>query len=101
MEETTNKISLALEIQEEGSRTKPELPQDCRSLQCQNGGTCVNGGDAFICDCAAGFKGRQCELCTKGRIKYSRMFVIERFVKRCFPREIRREEQTDNNEDLF
>ncbi|XP_069006982.1 sushi, nidogen and EGF-like domain-containing protein 1 isoform X4 [Embiotoca jacksoni] len=62
MEETTNKISLALEIQDEGLRTKPELPQDCRSLSCQNGGTCVNGGDSFICDCAAGFKGRQCEL---------------------------------------
>uniref|UniRef100_A0A671W0Q0 Sushi, nidogen and EGF like domains 1 n=1 Tax=Sparus aurata TaxID=8175 RepID=A0A671W0Q0_SPAAU len=62
MEETTNKISLALEIQEDGSRAKPELPQDCRSLPCQNGGTCVNGGDAFICDCAARFKGRQCEL---------------------------------------
>uniref|UniRef100_A0A3B4VL62 Sushi, nidogen and EGF-like domain-containing protein 1 n=1 Tax=Seriola dumerili TaxID=41447 RepID=A0A3B4VL62_SERDU len=62
MEETTNKISLALEIQEEGLRTKPELPQDCRSLPCQNGGTCVNGGDSFICDCTAGFKGRQCEL---------------------------------------
>ncbi|XP_029988085.1 sushi, nidogen and EGF-like domain-containing protein 1 isoform X2 [Sphaeramia orbicularis] len=62
MEETTNKISLALEIQEEGLRTKPELPQDCRSLPCQNGGTCVSGGDSFICDCAVGFKGRQCEL---------------------------------------
>ncbi|XP_041862481.1 sushi, nidogen and EGF-like domain-containing protein 1 isoform X2 [Melanotaenia boesemani] len=62
MEETTNKISLALEIQEEGLRTKPEPPQDCRSLSCQNGGTCVNGGDAFICSCAAGFKGRLCEL---------------------------------------
>ncbi|XP_068447252.1 sushi, nidogen and EGF-like domain-containing protein 1 isoform X3 [Clinocottus analis] len=61
MEETTNKISLALEIQE-GLRTKPELPQDCRSLSCQNGGTCVSGGDSFICDCAAEFKGRQCEL---------------------------------------
>lgn len=23
----------------------------------------MNGGDAFICDCAARFKGRQCELC--------------------------------------
>ncbi|XP_006790497.1 sushi, nidogen and EGF-like domain-containing protein 1 isoform X1 [Neolamprologus brichardi] len=62
MEETTNKISLALEIREEALRTKLELPQDCRSLPCQNGGTCVNGGDTFICDCAAGFKGRQCEL---------------------------------------
>ncbi|XP_034035125.1 sushi, nidogen and EGF-like domain-containing protein 1 [Thalassophryne amazonica] len=63
MEETTNKISLALEIQEEGLRTKPEFPhQDCRSLPCQNGGTCVNGGDSFVCDCTDGFKGRQCEL---------------------------------------
>uniref|UniRef100_A0A3Q4H8C9 Sushi, nidogen and EGF-like domain-containing protein 1 n=1 Tax=Neolamprologus brichardi TaxID=32507 RepID=A0A3Q4H8C9_NEOBR len=64
MEETTNKISLALEIREEALRTKL-LPQDCRSLPCQNGGTCVNGGDTFICDCAAGFKGRQCELCQR------------------------------------
>ncbi|XP_039896049.1 sushi, nidogen and EGF-like domain-containing protein 1 isoform X2 [Simochromis diagramma] len=62
MEETTNKISLALEIREEALRTKLESPQDCRSLPCQNGGTCVNGGDTFICDCADGFKGRQCEL---------------------------------------
>lgn len=62
MEETTNKISLALQIQEEGSRPKPESPRDCRSLACQNGGTCVKGGDAFICDCTTGFKGRQCEL---------------------------------------
>uniref|UniRef100_A0AAQ5Y1A3 Sushi, nidogen and EGF-like domain-containing protein 1 n=1 Tax=Amphiprion ocellaris TaxID=80972 RepID=A0AAQ5Y1A3_AMPOC len=45
-----------------GSCCLSEPPQDCRSLPCQNGGTCVNGGDAFICDCAAGFKGRQCEL---------------------------------------
>uniref|UniRef100_A0A3P8UNW3 Sushi, nidogen and EGF-like domain-containing protein 1 n=1 Tax=Cynoglossus semilaevis TaxID=244447 RepID=A0A3P8UNW3_CYNSE len=65
MEETTNKISLALEVQEEGSRTTcclSEVLPDCRSLPCQNGGTCVNQTDAFICDCAAGFKGRQCEL---------------------------------------
>lgn len=26
---------------------------------------------------------------TKGRIKYNRMFVIERFVSRCFPRKLR------------
>uniref|UniRef100_A0A3Q3WAJ4 Sushi, nidogen and EGF-like domain-containing protein 1 n=1 Tax=Mola mola TaxID=94237 RepID=A0A3Q3WAJ4_MOLML len=64
MEETTNKISLALEIQEDGSRTKPP-PQDCRSLPCQNGGTCVNVGDSFVCDCTAGFKGRQCEMCQR------------------------------------
>ncbi|XP_056132458.1 LOW QUALITY PROTEIN: sushi, nidogen and EGF-like domain-containing protein 1 [Lampris incognitus] len=62
MEETTNKISLALEMQEEVLRTKSELPRDCRSLPCQNGGTCVTGSDSFICDCVAGFKGRLCEL---------------------------------------
>ncbi|KAJ0065223.1 hypothetical protein NL108_006584, partial [Boleophthalmus pectinirostris] len=63
MEETTNKISLALQLQEEeGVRTAPELPQDCRRLSCLNGGTCVGAGDSFICDCATGFKGRQCEL---------------------------------------
>ncbi|XP_067085594.1 sushi, nidogen and EGF-like domain-containing protein 1 [Osmerus mordax] len=62
MEETTNKISLALEIQEEGSRRQPEGSRDCRGVPCQNGGTCVKGSDAFICDCPSGFKGRQCEL---------------------------------------
>nr|XP_057928912.1 sushi, nidogen and EGF-like domain-containing protein 1 isoform X3 [Doryrhamphus excisus] len=59
MEETTNKISLALEIQEEASQTRPESAQDCRSMPCLNGGTCMSGGD---CECTAGYKGRRCEL---------------------------------------
>lgn len=46
-----------------GSCCLLELPQDCRSLPCQNGGACVNDGDSFICNCTVGFKGRQCELC--------------------------------------
>ncbi|XP_077390200.1 uncharacterized protein sned1 isoform X5 [Festucalex cinctus] len=64
MEETTNKISLALEIQEETtSRAKLESSQDCLSVTCLNGGTCRNaGGDSHVCDCAVGFKGTQCEL---------------------------------------
>ncbi|KAL2090413.1 hypothetical protein ACEWY4_015101 [Coilia grayii] len=63
MEETTNKISLALETAEEASPKKAELARDCRSsVPCQNGGTCVKTADHFSCDCAAGFKGRQCEL---------------------------------------
>uniref|UniRef100_A0A8C7YEY0 Sushi, nidogen and EGF-like domain-containing protein 1 n=1 Tax=Oryzias sinensis TaxID=183150 RepID=A0A8C7YEY0_9TELE len=39
-----------------------DSPQDCRRLSCHNGGTCVNGGGAFICSCTPGFKGRHCEL---------------------------------------
>ncbi|XP_036374730.1 sushi, nidogen and EGF-like domain-containing protein 1 [Megalops cyprinoides] len=62
MEETTNKISLALEIPEEVMKRRSEPPRDCRSLPCQNGGTCVRGSDSYTCDCASGFKGRQCEL---------------------------------------
>ncbi|XP_038138318.1 sushi, nidogen and EGF-like domain-containing protein 1 [Cyprinodon tularosa] len=62
MEETTNKISLALEIGEKASRTQPESSQDCRSLSCQNGGTCVEERGSAVCSCATGFKGRQCEL---------------------------------------
>uniref|UniRef100_A0AAR2LD50 Sushi, nidogen and EGF-like domains 1 n=1 Tax=Pygocentrus nattereri TaxID=42514 RepID=A0AAR2LD50_PYGNA len=39
-----------------------ESPRDCRTQQCQNGGTCVQSGDSHSCDCPTGFKGRQCEL---------------------------------------
>lgn len=62
MEETTNKISLALESQGDGVRGRAESPHDCRNVSCQNGGKCVSAGESFVCDCAAGFKGRQCEL---------------------------------------
>ncbi|KAF3835743.1 hypothetical protein F7725_028301 [Dissostichus mawsoni] len=43
-------------------RHRTKLQQDCRSVPCHNGGTCVSGADSFLCDCAAGFKGRLCEL---------------------------------------
>ncbi|XP_022531192.2 sushi, nidogen and EGF-like domain-containing protein 1 [Astyanax mexicanus] len=62
MEETTNKISLALEIPEEATRRKSESQRDCRSHPCQNGGTCVHSSDTHSCDCPNSFKGRQCEL---------------------------------------
>ncbi|XP_069053640.1 sushi, nidogen and EGF-like domain-containing protein 1 isoform X2 [Lepisosteus oculatus] len=62
IEETTNRINLALEIPEEGTSRQSEAPRDCRTNPCQNGGTCVKGTDSFACDCSMGFKGRQCEL---------------------------------------
>ncbi|XP_077463845.1 sushi, nidogen and EGF-like domain-containing protein 1 isoform X2 [Stigmatopora argus] len=65
MEETTNKISLALEIQEETtSRTKPESSQDCLSVPCLNGGTCTNGssGGSHVCQCVDGFRGNRCQM---------------------------------------
>ncbi|XP_016089591.1 sushi, nidogen and EGF-like domain-containing protein 1 [Sinocyclocheilus grahami] len=63
MEETTNKISLALEIPEDATTSKSESSQDCRTQPCQNGGTCAQINESFSCNCAAGFKGRRCELC--------------------------------------
>ncbi|CAL8252359.1 unnamed protein product [Merluccius merluccius] len=69
IEETTNKISLALEVPEEGVRTKPGRSLGRESGPGDNRVVCVcvcvcvcGGGGGGFCDCPAGFKGRQCEL---------------------------------------
>ncbi|XP_053355426.1 sushi, nidogen and EGF-like domain-containing protein 1 isoform X2 [Clarias gariepinus] len=62
MEETTNKISLALEIPEEVTKRKSETQRDCRTQPCQNGGKCTQSGGIYSCECPTSFKGRQCEL---------------------------------------
>ena len=33
---------------------------DCATNLCQNGGTCIDGVDAFTCDCATGYEGEDC-----------------------------------------
>ncbi|XP_072331027.1 sushi, nidogen and EGF-like domain-containing protein 1 isoform X3 [Scyliorhinus torazame] len=65
LEESTNRISLALEIQGSETNTKPDEQWECSSNPCKNGGTCVKGMDSYMCDCETGFKGRNCELFCK------------------------------------
>ncbi|XP_048460745.1 sushi, nidogen and EGF-like domain-containing protein 1 [Rhincodon typus] len=65
LEESTNRISLALEIQESETNTKPDDQWECSSNPCKNGGTCVKGMDSYMCDCETGFKGKHCELFCK------------------------------------
>ncbi len=33
----------------------------CKNITCQNGGTCVDGVDDFLCWCSLGYRGRYCE----------------------------------------
>lgn len=33
----------------------------CNSSPCVNGGTCINTGRSYRCDCSRGFYGRQCQ----------------------------------------
>ncbi|XP_043926270.1 sushi, nidogen and EGF-like domain-containing protein 1 [Protopterus annectens] len=65
LEESTNKISMALEIKESKSTSKTDDQTNCSLNPCRNGGTCVNEADSYICDCRTGFKGRNCELYCK------------------------------------
>ena len=34
---------------------------ECGSNPCQNGGTCQDGLNAYQCNCASGYTGKQCE----------------------------------------
>jgi hypothetical protein len=42
----------------------------CDSEPCENGATCSNHRDSFICHCAAGFAGETCQVIIAGTLKY-------------------------------
>ncbi|XP_053896808.1 sushi, nidogen and EGF-like domain-containing protein 1 isoform X10 [Malaclemys terrapin pileata] len=68
MEESTNRVGLALQLPESENQKrerKSDDSQNCSTNPCKNGGTCVPGVKVYLCDCIPGFKGRRCELACK------------------------------------
>ncbi|RCN43663.1 EGF-like domain protein [Ancylostoma caninum] len=47
-----------------------ESMEVCSASTCQNGGTCIDGIDGYVCQCSPGFVGSRCER-SKGFIKTS------------------------------
>ncbi|XP_038605122.1 sushi, nidogen and EGF-like domain-containing protein 1 isoform X2 [Tachyglossus aculeatus] len=75
MEESTNRISLALQLSEPENKKRENDNRNCSVNPCRNGGTCVIGTDLRTCDCTPGFKGRYCELsCKKVPHSCTRLF---------------------------
>uniref|UniRef100_A0A6I8NN78 Sushi, nidogen and EGF like domains 1 n=1 Tax=Ornithorhynchus anatinus TaxID=9258 RepID=A0A6I8NN78_ORNAN len=75
MEESTNRISLALQLSEPENKKRENDNRNCSVNPCRNGGTCVIGTDLHSCDCTPGFKGRYCELsCKKVPHSCTRLF---------------------------
>ncbi|XP_033127144.1 protocadherin Fat 4-like [Anneissia japonica] len=71
---TSRVFECACAIEFHGTLCELEVDQ-CESVVCQNGGTCVDGSGSFSCQCLSGFSGDLCEinnddcngnLCTNG-----------------------------------
>ncbi|KAM9127885.1 sushi, nidogen and EGF-like domain-containing protein 1 isoform 3-T3 [Pangshura tecta] len=65
MEESTNRVGLALQLSESENQKREHDTQNCSTNPCKNGGTCIPGVEVHLCDCIPGFKGRRCELACK------------------------------------
>ncbi|XP_039343446.1 sushi, nidogen and EGF-like domain-containing protein 1 isoform X4 [Mauremys reevesii] len=65
MEESTNRVGLALQLSESENQKREHDSQNCSTNPCKNGGTCIPGVEVYLCDCIPGFKGRRCELACK------------------------------------
>ncbi|XP_029105110.1 neurocan core protein-like isoform X1 [Scleropages formosus] len=48
-----------------GTQLSPDV-DDCRSNPCQNGGTCIDKADSFVCLCMPSYGGATCEKDTEG-----------------------------------
>lgn len=48
------------------------VPDPCLSAPCQNGGTCVDADEGYVCECPEGFMGLDCRDSACGRAGASR-----------------------------
>ena len=56
------------------NKIQPADVDDCAQVHCGNGGTCVDGVNAFSCRCLHGFTGVYCE---------TGMFFLQRLSDNC------------------
>ena len=59
----------------------PSDTDECASLPCQNGGTCVDGVDLYTCSCLPGYEGEQCQT-SKSACHLSSICVIMPIIPR-------------------
>ncbi|XP_071951339.1 protocadherin Fat 4-like [Antedon mediterranea] len=58
---TTREFECKCAIEFHGTLCELEVDQ-CESVSCQNGGTCIDGSGSFSCQCLSGFAGDLCEV---------------------------------------
>lgn len=71
--------NFSLCFRDDCSTSKISDVDDCASVTCRNGGTCVDLVADYRCDCPVGYHGKNCE---QGGIRL--LFSLERNNKICF-----------------
>ena len=54
---------------------------DCLSAPCQNGGTCVDGPNHYICECPQNYAGEHCDICTYDN--FSKLYITFNNLQSC------------------